>query len=50
MDVENNKKTKDKNFENSDYYDVVSKVLTFVDKVDKIKKNNNKKKGDLNGN
>ncbi len=44
-EVKNDEKTKDKMFGNPDYYEAVSKILTFVDKVDKIK--NNKKKGDL---
>jgi len=43
MDVKNKQKSDD-DFKNKEYYEVVSKILTFVDKVDKIK--NNKKKGD----
>ncbi len=43
MDVKKTQKS-DENLRNKNYYEAVSKVLTFVDKVDKIK--NKKKKGD----
>ncbi len=45
MDVENKQKLNENdNSKNQDYYEIISKVLTFVDKVDKIK--TKKKKGD----
>ncbi len=44
MDVKKEQKSDD-DFKNKEYYEVISKILTFVDKVDKIK--NKKKKGDL---
>lgn len=46
MDV--NKKQKSEKLHNEKYYDAVSKILTFVDKTDKVNKiKNKKKKGDL---
>lgn len=36
MDVKNEQKSGE-DFKNKDYYEIVSKVLAFVDKVDKIK-------------
>ena len=48
MDVEKKQALTKDDKKNKNYYEVVSKVLTFVDKVDKI--NNKKKKGDNNGN
>ncbi len=44
MDVKNNEKSELKKDDKSQYYEVVSKILTFVDKVDKNQ--NKKKKGD----
>ena len=45
MDVENKQKLNENdNSKNQDYYEIISKVLTVVDKVDKIK--TKKKKGD----
>ena len=45
MDVKDKQKSQENNLKNEEYYEIVSKVLTFVDKVDKIKIK--KKKGDL---
>jgi len=44
MDVEN----KDKNNNNipKDFYKIVSKILSFLDDVNSIKKSNEKKKGE----
>lgn len=44
MDVKNTQKPNQTNFNNSNYYDLVSKILAFVDKVDNSK--NIIKKGD----
>jgi len=45
MEVKKKQRSKNNEVERADYYDAVSKILTFVDKVDKSK--NKKKKGDL---
>ncbi len=42
MDVKNKQKSQD-DFKTKEFYEVVSRILAFVDKVDK----NKKKKGDL---
>lgn len=44
MDVKNNEKSNLENFDKIQYYEAISKILTFVDKVDKNQ--NKKKKGD----
>lgn len=45
MDVRNLNGNNEKDLPEN-FYDIVSKILAFIDEVDLIKKNNNEKKGE----